>query len=628
MRARTLSHLATLMTATLGIAAVPSAASARPADWARYVLGPATSHVTPVRVVSTAGQVSNAQGLVDPSHGPATLSYSPGGKPPVVLLDYGKDVGGLPYFQVNAASGAPTLRAAYSEAEQFAGPDGDGVTPLPRPGLDTTRHDDHRVSAPGTISETVLQGGERFQYLTLTTPGSVTLRGVGIEFTAFRATPEKYQGWFLSSDDQLNRIWYAGAYTAQLDMAPVGSPDSGGQSTIFDGAKRDRGVWSGDLLQTIPTIAVSLGGNGTEYIKQSLALLARHQNPSTGQVPGVGLPTGPVFPYSASYSTDHVLNVALYYRYTGDRSFIEQQYPVIQRELAYDESLIRDGLLSTRAQGLEGLDWDIYDGAKSGAVTAFNAIYYRALTETAGLAAALHHPADATQYRSKAAALRRAINQRLFNTSTGVYDISSDKRGTIAQDANVLAISFGIASAGRVASILRTLREKLWIAHGSLPFSSDAGYSPLVSPYIGGFELAARFGTGDTAGALALLRKEWGPMISPGPRYTGAFWENLNPDGSVPDGQTSLAHGWSSGPTSALSQYVLGVQATSAGYRTWTVAPHPGDLTWARGQVPTPAGPITVRWTRSGSHLTVTVQAPAGTRGTVIAPPGYTATVR
>ncbi len=65
-----------------------------------------------------------------------------------------------------------------------------------------------------------LRGGLRFEAIELRTPGTIELSGAGLNFKAYRATPDAYQGWFLSSDEQLNRMWYAGAYTAQMDMVP------------------------------------------------------------------------------------------------------------------------------------------------------------------------------------------------------------------------------------------------------------------------------------------------------------------------------------------------------------------------------------------------------------------------
>jgi hypothetical protein len=83
-----------------------------------------------------------------------------------------------------------------------------------------------------------------------------------------------------------------------------------------------------------------------------------------------------------------------------------------------------------------------------------------------------------------------------------------------------------------------------------------------------------------------------------------------------------LAHGWASGPTPILTGYVLGVQPAKPGYRTFTVAPHPGSLRWAEGAVPTPYGRILVRWTRDGHRFSLTVTVPAQTTAFIHLPGG------
>jgi hypothetical protein len=76
-----------------------------------------------------------------------------------------------------------------------------------------------------------------------------------------------------------------------------------------------------------------------------------------------------------------------------------------------------------------------------------------------------------------------------------------------------------------------------------------------------------------------------------------------------------------------MTSYVLGVQPVDPGYATFTVTPHFGSLNWAKGAVPTPFGQILVSWAkRGGSHL-LTVQAPAGTAGS-IAVGGFHTTVK
>ena len=59
----------------------------------------------PVKVVSTTGNVTNAQALVSGRGGYTTLTMENGGIAPMVILDYGRVVGGLPLFEVSAVSG-------------------------------------------------------------------------------------------------------------------------------------------------------------------------------------------------------------------------------------------------------------------------------------------------------------------------------------------------------------------------------------------------------------------------------------------------------------------------------------------------------------------------------------------
>ncbi len=601
--------------------------------WQHYVEGPASSSVAPVAVVSTSGDVSNPDALLHPGRGVTTLTRTAADTGATdVLVDYGKDVGGLPYFVVAAETGAPDLHVSYSEGGLYADqPDGDTnpTTGIARPGEDPHRYDDYTVSDPGIITASMIQGGERYERISLTTPGTLTLRGAGVQFMAYDATPDKYQGWFLSSDDVLNRIWYAGAYTTQLNMIPPGSPDGGPQPVIYDGAKRDRLIWVGDIAQDIPTIADSLGSNGAPYVTGSLGIFGANPPGSIfgappappGEIGGLAFPTGTTYQYSASYSMYYVADIASYYQYSGDLAFVRKEWPAIQGELAFNAGEVdpATGLLTTNANGPNGLDWDLYDGSKTGGVTEFNALYYRDLLAGAELARALGAEQQAQAYVSQAAALRHAINANLYDPSTGVYDISTNLRGSLAEDGNVAAVLYGVADPDHIARILTKLKQ-LWIATGSEPFSADTGYSTLVSPFINGFDVQARFAAGDTADAYELLRRVWGHMVAAGNQYTGAFWENYTPSGAVSNGSISLAHGWSSGAASALTSYALGVRPAAAGYRAWIVAPQPGDLRWAAGQVPTPRGPITVSWRRDDGRFELWVTAPSGTAGTITAP--------
>jgi alpha-L-rhamnosidase len=251
------------------------------------------------------------------------------------------------------------------------------------------------------------------------------------------------------------------------------------------------------------------------------------------------------------------------------------------------------------------------------------------------MAQALGLKAEAGQYLGEAASLRSSINQYLFDPSTDVYPVSNLQPGSVAQDANALAVVAGVVPDGTGAKVLEALQRSLpSTPYGPLPFTADTGYRAAISPFVTNEELQALFAVGDTSSAMSLLETVWGHMDAPGPDYTATEWEGVGANGR-PDyaGFTSLAHGWSTGATADLTADVLGVQPTSAGYRTWSVHPHPGSLAWVQGDVPTPRGPIAVRWAqgRVSQRFALEVHAPGGTSGTLSVPvpsTGATVTVR
>jgi hypothetical protein len=835
--------------------------------WRGQVLGTGSLDATAVRIASTSGDVTNAQGLLDPSKGPATLTWSGSGAAPQVVLDYGREVGGLPFFNVGGVTPAGTatsvtLRSAYSETLGFmwsvgrttlslpaaagdtnlkvggvgnfivgqtlkvdsdtatisavgtqsrsttlfaaasagdtnvkvaattgiavgdtlridtgsalesvtvsnvgtqgrnttlsaataagatnvkvasvtgmaagdtivvdgetrtiqtvgtAGAGGTGVTltaaltsahasgaavqdlgtgvsftpalasahasgaavldpgtgitisaPLSAAhaagatvtgtpgtlsgdqngfngvGVAASRAENWTISAPGTVGNAAnaIQGGERFQVITLTTPGSVSLTSVGIHFRHPNAASSDYEGHFLSSDTTLNKIWYEGAYTNDTDMVPIGAVPNQAIPVILDGAKRDRRPWSGDLGVQGRSAFSSLGfgAKGSDYIKGSIQLFGASQA-ANGSIFGhiqnwTTLPPAGGF-YSLSYSMYYVLNLASYYLYSGDVAFVHSQYEIMKRELAYNRGLVdpASGLLISNSSER---DWDFYDGGKPGAVTAYNAIYYKALTDASHLASELAQrfpgdssaatwQSDAATWASQAADLKQRINATLFDSARGVYkladrDNANHAGASVPQDGNSEAITFGIAPASAHAGILRYLKNNLWGTFGPQPYSPDANYSTVISPFVSGMEVDARFAAGDADGALALIHNLWDQMTDgSGPYYTGALWEKLNQDGTDVDGNASLAHGWATGPLSSLSGYLVGARPASAGFKTWVIATQPGTVRWAQGTIPTPSGELASRWRRGDgdSSFTLTMAAPGGTSGTVSIP--------
>jgi hypothetical protein len=566
-----------------------------------YAPAPRTRHVLPIsilRIDTNGGRVERPEGLLARGGDTTLVERTPGGDPAIVL-DFGNNVSGHLHVTTTASS-SPLLHLAVSESLTFLGR-----------GSDVTwgEHGTQMWRPPqGAGHFESVQLTFRYVMLFLSETGSVEIDEISLYFTPFLGTPDRYAGCFESSDDELNRIWYAGAYTLELNT--VALPD--GREMIFDGAKRDRAVWIGDLAVQARIEHV------THYrpnaIRDSLADMAVRQR-HDGSIPPASFMEYGLILYD--YYAWWVVTFAEYAHYTGDLSFAERYYPHMWRQLDWFTSRTGPNGLVVKDAGVE---WALSLG-RNGEITYLNAVYYKALIEGARLADSLGRTQDAAIWRQRAALLREAMNSRLFDHARGVYVTSDLDRDHIPQDGNALAVLFEIAQPEWRAGILTYLRDNMWTPFGSTTVDPAYGYNLMhdkrIWPFAGYFELEARFATGDDAGAHDLLRRQWGHMLRQGP---GTMWEWMRADGTLESGFASLAHGWSAGPTASLTERVLGVRLVDPGYTRFDVVPHPGDLNWARGSVPTPHGTIDAEWHRWDGLFQQRVTVPSGTSARVGVP--------
>ena len=157
-------------------------------------------------------------------------------------------------------------------------------------------------------------------------------------------------------------------------------------------------------------------------------------------------------------------------------------------------------------------------------------------------------------------------------------------------------------------------------------FSKQYNYNYSLVPWAEAFEVQADFTAGEDAAAIDLIDRAWGTMLRLGP---STFYEASRYDGTpayeLGSEHDTVVHRWASGVGALLQQYVLGVEPTSPGFRSWRIEPHGGALTWVQGRVPTPEGPLSAWWRWVGSAsarrgYTMVVSAPSGTHGEVALP--------
>lgn len=573
---------------------------------------------------------------------------------PSLVVDFGKVVVGYPRLHFTGASaGMPGVRLAFSESLENLSDRSDftrndqrdgrnqGTDQHAVPAGDSTWVDSYACQSDGKVCADGLHG---FRYVRITLDalasdapaavpfGTVEIDGVSLDFTAYLGTPDTFKGWFESSDDDLNRYWYAAAYTNELttdtfratDVDPRGAATSGleGKEVLQDGAKRDRDPYVGDIAVQGRTSYISHADGAPA--RNVLADLADHQR-ADGWIPPASISnyTLPLFDYPLWWVTaswDYVL-------YNGDRSFASTYYPNLLKVLDswYPSVTNSRGLLEKGLNGTGGYG-DYAFLPRTGEVTYYNVNYVRALRNAADLARWLGKGEDAARWEARADSVSAAVNTYLWDPAAGAYLDSAVGEVRHGQDGNGIAVVAGVADRSRASSALDYLTSHHARPWGNSFMDNDTlvgDGSQRVYAFTSYPELEARFLSGQGASAIEEIKRLYGWMYSRDPGQT--FWEGIGSGGSLYEGgYTSLAHGWSTGVLPALSNYVLGVTATSPGFATWSVRPEPSGLTWARGQVPTPGGAVAVDWqapaTLAGFRMSLS--APAGTTGAVSVPVG------
>jgi hypothetical protein len=354
-----------------------------------------------------------------------------------------------------------------------------------------------------------------------------------------------------------------------------------------------------------------------------------------------------------SFSMVWVVALEDHYLHTGDAAYIATQMPVAEKMLA--------GWLATRQDGLMPAPkgkrfWHFYDwadgldgGESTGAGGAsptldkprfdapLNLFLCLALEAAAKLAAACGSAARAGEYASAAEGIRREVHRQFFDPARDAYKTYLGE-GTSPHYAE-LTQALAILAKAAPEDLASRLRERLATGVGrALPAdptqdlgkagnarpTAEAAHEPetagnarptdwvvaTLSQSI--YKFLAVFGERHRHGPTAFRRinDDWGKMLFQG---ATSFWEVLQGAEGWAQG-ASLCHGWSAIPVYFYHAYLLGVQPTAPGFAEFTVDPVTSAAPSAQGRVPTPHGPIDLKWERADDHVIYELKHPKGTK--------------
>jgi hypothetical protein len=228
-------------------------------------------------------------------------------------------------------------------------------------------------------------------------------------------------------------------------------------------------------------------------------------------------------------------------------------------------------------------------------------------------------------WTAQATALKEAINTYCWDDSYGAFKDNATDTTLHPQDANSLAILFGVVDKKRAASI----SEKLLV--NWTPIGAVAPELPEnIASFISSFEIQSHFVVGKPSRALDLIRRSWGWYINnpngtestviEGYLRNGTFGYRMDRGYGYDPSYVSHAHGWSAGPTSALTEYIVGLTVTSPLGLTWRIAPQFGDLDFAEAGFVTSLGKFQVSWKRGDGAYVLNFTVPKGTVGVLALP--------
>jgi alpha-L-rhamnosidase len=528
---------------------------------------PTRHFLSPTRILwkshNDENHISNEAVLLKPGNGQADLSganlcllKSDKDAKPGMLFDFGREIqGGVQIVTGMSKGGKPIkLRIRFGESASEAMSSIDSIKGA------TNDHAmrDLIVEVPWLGKMEIGNTGFRFVRIDIVdSDQELKLQEVRAIFT-FRELP--YLGSFRSSDELLNKIWLTGAYTVHLNM----------QDYLWDGIKRDRLVWVGDLHPETSTIAAVFGYN--DVVPKSLDL-ARDITPIPQYMNGM-----------VTYSMWWILIQRDWYMNTGNLSYLKEQHDYLSKLLQHYISKI-DGSKENLNDGTRFLDWPTSENKP-----VIDAGMHALLVMTLQAGAELCHSLNDL-------AMEKKCTEAVNRLKKYVPDAHGSKQ------AGALIALAGLAPAKQINTAILSVG-------GIKDYSTFFGY----------YMLQAKAKGGDYQGGIDAIREYWGAMLKLG---ATTFWEDFNVDwakgasridelpgpGQIDLHSTygaycykgfrhSLCHGWASGPTPWLTEHVLGVKVMAPGCKVIKIEPHLGDLKFAEGTFPTPYGIVKIKHTR------------------------------
>ena len=333
-----------------------------------------------------------------------------------------------------------------------------------------------------------------------------------------------------------------------------------------------------------------------------------------------------------TWPTEWQLHVALMvyqdYMYTGNTEFIEKYYQQLKHKTLMALE-VEHGFISTASpnhtdQLMQNLGFadstqrlrDIVDWPQKGGFggvqgeddgfvfrpvnTVINSLYYENMRIMEVFAGILGKTDEALDYAQRAARVKQAINQQLYNQEKGHYvDGLGTDHGSV--HANMFPLAFGIVPEEYQQSVVEYIKSR----------------GMACSVYGAQYLLDGLYRAGADDYALQLMTathdRSWYNMIEVGSTITMEAWDMKYKPNS------DWNHAWGAVPANIITRKMWGVEPVKAGFDVISVKPQLGDLTHSSITVPTIKGSVNCSFEKLNSrNMVYTVELPGNMVGDFI----------
>ncbi|MBE7080107.1 MAG: hypothetical protein E7371_02580 [Clostridiales bacterium] len=538
-------------------------------------------YINATKIIYTQGEVTNAENLLKEQilqiglSEPNTCIMKGRAS---VILDFGKEVSGGARMLTYAVQNQKTVRLRFGEsvgetcAELKQGENGYGATndhSLRDFCVELQRYSDMTFGQTG------------FRFLRIDTLSDDTVVFLKTVVAAVDTDTRAEIGSFECDDALVNDIWTTAAYTLRLCLQ---------NGMLWDGIKRDRLVWIGDLYPEVRAANCLFGD-----IPETLRCLDFSMVQAPLPNPINGMPT---------YSLWWIINLREAYHANGDKASVAPYLPYAKGilEQIVSPAVAEDGTVS---YSFNYIDWPscIQEGE--------DRTEQRQSERLAGVA-----------YLTTVAL--RALKELLvaFDEDTSLCD---EVLAKIAQKKYTIDIYKQIAALGAWAGETDECLKTTLMRGGANGLSTFQSYPILTA--VAGF--------GEYEAALSMMKEYYGGMLSVG---ATTFWEDFDLewlenctrlDEMPVEGKKdihgdygkfcyqsfrhSFCHAWSAGVIPYLVETVAGIKTEGAGVQKITITPHLSGLKHVKVKFPTLHGVVTVEHTlQENGTVNTIVDAPKG----------------